>query len=82
MAIVDPTGLYNLDNTCDQDDDKCNKKFNDEAKRLRDSVTALNNAVDKMKDSVEKSRLQASMKALGTENDGNNVNVGFGALSA
>jgi hypothetical protein len=27
MKFVDPNGLYNLVNTCAEDDRKCNKKF-------------------------------------------------------
>jgi hypothetical protein len=80
LRFVDPTGLYNLENTCAQDDKKCNKKFNENAERLKKSVEKLQKAVDKVKDPVQKARLQAALKALGTENDGNNVTVAFGAL--
>jgi RHS repeat-associated protein len=81
LNIIDPFGLYNLDNTCATDDKKCNKQFQQDAKNLKQGVSDLQKKVDNMKDGPEKTRLEASLKALGTENDGNNVNVKFGALS-
>jgi RHS repeat-associated protein len=81
LAIVDPTGLYDLKNTCKADDRKCNKQFNQHARDLKNGLTNLQKQVDKMKDGPEKQRLEASLKALGTEGDNNNVNVKFGALS-
>ena len=81
LAIIDPTGLYNLDNTCAGDDKKCNKQFQQDSKNLKQGISDLQKKVDNMKDGPEKTRLEASLKALGTENDGNNVNVKFGALA-
>ena len=81
LVIVDPTGLYNLINSCDSDDKKCNKQFQQHAKDLKTGLSNLQKQVDKMKDGPEKQRLQASLQALGTENDSNNVGVKFGALS-
>jgi RHS repeat-associated protein len=80
LNIVDPTGLYNLVNNCASDDKKCNKQFQQNSERLKNGVSDLQKAADKEKDPVKKARLEASLKALGTENDGNNVNVSFGAL--
>jgi hypothetical protein len=42
------------------------------------AIEELTGKVDKMKDGQEKARLQASLKALGTAEDGNNVFVKFG----
>jgi len=78
LKYVDPNGLYNLVNSCDADDNKCNKNFNAEAKQLKNSITALTKAVNGLKAGDEKTRLQGALSALGTENDGNNVNVRFG----
>lgn len=78
LAIVDPTGLYNLANTCDSDDKKCNKQFQQNASNLKRGLSDLQKKVNGMKDGPEKQRLQAALGAVGTENDGNNVNVNFG----
>jgi RHS repeat-associated protein len=79
LSITDPTGLYNLVNHCSSGDKRCEKKFNKAALELKNSIDRLNNAVGNMKNGVEKTRLQSSLKALGTENDDNNVFVSFGA---
>ena len=79
LIVTDPTGLYNLVNTCASDNKQCNADFKTEAANLKSGVTALTKAVDGLKDGDQKTALQASLKALGTENDGNNVNVKFGA---
>jgi RHS repeat-associated protein len=79
LAVVDPTGLYYLNNTCAQDDKKCNKQFQQHAKDLKNGLEKLQNQVDKIKDGAEKTRLQNSLHALGTEADDNGVNVAFGA---
>jgi RHS repeat-associated protein len=81
LKIVDPTGLYNLNNTCAGDDKKCNKQFDQNAKRLREGLANLQKRVDKMKDSDQKTRLEHALSAMGTENDGNKVNVSFGAIA-
>jgi RHS repeat-associated protein len=80
LAITDPTGLYNLVNTCAQDDKKCNKRFRSYARDLRNELKDLQKDADKMKGGTEKSRLEAALGALGTENDKNNVNLSFGPL--
>ncbi len=80
LAVTDPTGLYNLVNTCDSGNKNCNKQFQQHARDLKSGLSDLQKRVDKMKDGPEKQRLQASLKALGTENDGNNVGVKFGTL--
>jgi RHS repeat-associated protein len=72
LKIVDPTGLYNVD--CGSDK-KCNKA----AKDLKNGLSDLQKTVDKMKDGTQKTRLENALKAMGTENDKNNVNVSFGA---
>ena len=74
LKIKDPTGLYNVN--CG-DDKGCQKS----AKRLKQGLEKLQNKVDKMKDSDQKTRLEHSLGAMGTENDGNNVNVSFGAIA-
>jgi len=81
LKIVDPTGLYNLVNTCAADNKQCNQDFNTNAANLKASLAALNKALDdgKITDLNQAARLSASLYALGTENDGNNVNVKFGA---
>jgi RHS repeat-associated protein len=80
LTIIDPTGLYNLVNNCAGDDAKCNKQFNADAKQLRDGLAALTKAVNGLKDGDQKTALQGALGAIGTENDGNNVGVQFGAL--
>jgi RHS repeat-associated protein len=79
LIVTDPTGLYNLVNSCASDNKQCNADFKTESANLKSGVTALTKAVDGLKDGDQKTALQASLKALGTENDGNNVNVKFGA---
>jgi RHS repeat-associated protein len=73
LKIKDPTGLYNVN--CG-DDKSCQKS----AERLKKGLEKLQNKVDKMKDSDQKTRLEHALGAMGTENDGNNVNVSFGAI--
>ena len=71
LKIVDPTGLYNVN--CG-DDKSCQKS----AKRLKEGLEKLQKKVDKMKDSDQKTRLEHALGAMGTENDGNKVNVRTG----
>jgi len=79
LSNIDPTGLYDLNNTCAGDDKKCNKQFNQHAKDLKDGLQNLQDKLKNVKDPVQKARLEASLKALGTEGDHNGVNVSFGA---
>ena len=84
LKIVDPTGLYNLVNTCASGDDKCNKAFNQNAANLKAGLAALNKALDdpataKALGEAAVVRLSQGLAAMGTENDGNNVDVKFGA---
>jgi len=81
LNIIDPTGLYDLNNTCATANTKCNKQFNQHAQDLRTGRSDLQNKVNKMKDGPEKQRLQGSLNALGTEGDHNGVNVSFGAVA-
>jgi RHS repeat-associated protein len=81
LSIVDPTGLYDLNNTCASDDKKCNKQFQQHANDLKKGLESLQKKVDKMKDGSQKTRLENSLKALGTEGDYNGVNVKFGATT-
>jgi RHS repeat-associated protein len=81
LIVTDPTGLYNLVNTCASDNKQCNSDFNTAAANLKKGVAALTAAVDKLKDGDQKTDLQRALKALGTENDGNNVGVKFGTTS-
>jgi RHS repeat-associated protein len=78
LIVTDPTGLYNLINNCASEDKGCNKTFAYDAKNLKDAISTLTSAVNGLKDGDQKTALQASLKALGTENDGNNVGVQFG----
>jgi RHS repeat-associated protein len=81
LRLVDPTGLYDLDNSCAADDRKCNKAFAKHAKDLKKAVTKLNNKLAKAKlGSDERERLTVAMSTLGTEGDHNGVLVQFGAL--
>ena len=79
LRNVDPTGLYDLDNTCGADDKKCNRDFQQHAKDLKTQLANLQKKADQAKDPVQRARLQAGLAALGTEGDHNNVTVNFGA---
>lgn len=81
LARIDPTGLYDLNNTCGAKDKKCNEEFDKSAQRLKKGIAKVEKKVEKMKESVEKARLQASLAALGHQGDHNNVTVTFGALA-
>lgn len=76
LGIIDPNGLYNV--ACTSTDAACK----DAAKTLKQGLSRLQKKVDKMKDSDQKTRLQHALDAMGTQNDGNNVNVKFSALPA
>src|SRR5208283_939459 len=66
LNATDPTGLYNLPTNCGDD-----KTCAGTAANLKSGVTALTAAVNKLSDDdPRKGVLQASLKALGTENDG------------
>jgi len=78
LARIDPTGLYDLNNTCGADNEKCNKQFEQHAKSLKSGLSSLQSQLKNVKDPAQKARLEASLKALGTEGDHNGVNVGFG----
>jgi RHS repeat-associated protein len=82
VRFTDPTGLYNwAPNTCASDDKKCNKRYEQNQQKFRQGLQDLQRARDSyQKGSKEYNRLDASLKAYGTENDGNNVNVAFGSL--
>ena len=73
LGRTDPSGLYDLPTLCRREKD-CSAN----AANLKQGVSDLTAKVNGMKDGAEKTRLQASLKALGTENDGNNVDVNFG----
>lgn len=80
LKLVDPDGLYELD-SCEVNGVKCTEKqFRQYADTLKSQLVKLTKAVDKVKDPTEKGRLQAALKALGTEGDGNTVKVSFGAI--
>ncbi len=81
LNIIDPTGLYDLVNNCAADDKKCNKQFNQHAQDLKNGLSNLQKKVDNMKDGPEKTRLEAALKAMGTEGDHNGVNATFGAVA-
>ncbi len=79
LSRIDPTGLYDLKNTCNAADKKCNKQFQQHAKDLGNNLTNLQNKLKDLKDPQQKARLEAALKAFGTEGDHNGVNVTFGA---
>jgi hypothetical protein len=81
LNIIDPTGLYDLVNNCAADDKKRNKQFNQHAQDLKNGLSNLQKKVDNMKDGPEKTRLEAALKAMGTEGDHNGVNTTFGAVA-
>jgi RHS repeat-associated protein len=82
LRFIDPTGLYDLDNNCDEDDKKCNKEFANNAKQLKKALEKINKKLAKAKlGSDEQQRLSEGLSTLGTEDDGNGVLVTFGALS-
>jgi RHS repeat-associated protein len=78
LNIVDPTGLYDLNNTCKQDDKKCNKQFRQHADDLKNGLKNLQDKLKNVKDSVQKARLEKALAAMGTEGDHNGVTVNFG----
>jgi RHS repeat-associated protein len=82
LKFTDPTGLWDwAPNTCAASDKRCNKQYQNDQKKFRQGLKELKDARDSYKKgSKEYNRLDASLKAYGTENDGNNVTVGFGAL--
>jgi len=79
LAIIDPTGLYDLNNTCASDDKKCNKQFRQHADDLKNGLKNLQNQLKNVKDPVQKARLEKALGAIGTEGDHNGVSVAFGA---
>jgi len=78
LTFIDPTGLYDLNNTCDPSNNKCNKKFREYADNLKNGLKNLQNQLKDVKDPVQKLRLETALKAMGTEGDHNNVLVSFG----
>ncbi len=82
LSIIDPTGLYDLVNTCASDDTKCNKQFQQHANDLKKGLESFQKQADKVKDPVQKARVQAALKAFGTQGDNNGVNVSFGPTRA
>ncbi|MGB7984008.1 MAG: RHS repeat-associated core domain-containing protein [Terracidiphilus sp.] len=87
LIVTDPTGLYNLVNTCHADQPDCMKDFAKYAKNLKDGLEALNTALDDPM--IAKSlglnavvRLSQGLAAMGGENDGNNVDVKFGTTDS
>jgi RHS repeat-associated protein len=79
LARIDPTGLYDLNNTCGSGDNKCNKQFRKNADKLKNGLKNLQDKVKNVKDPQQKARLETALKALGTEGDHNGVDVSFGA---
>jgi RHS repeat-associated protein len=81
LRFVDPTGLYDLDNTCGDGDKKCNKNFAKYAKELDKQIRKLNEKLAKGKlGADEQQRLTEALGALGTQGDHNGVYVEFRAL--
>ena len=79
LKMIDPTGLYDLNNTCAQNDAKCNKQFQQHAKDLKTGLQNLQDKLKNVKDPVQKARLEKALAAMGTEGDHNGVTVNFGA---
>lgn len=80
LGIVDPTGLYDLQNPCAQGDSQCLYQYAQQAKTLAKGLKNLAKQVSRMKNGPEKERLQAALTAFGTEGDHNGVTATFGAL--
>ena len=59
LRIVDPTGLYNLVNTCASGDDKCNKQFAQNAANLKAGL-----AVDHRRGRLSHARTGARQPSL------------------
>ena len=79
LKMIDPTGLYDLNNTCAQNDNKCNKQFQQHANDLKNGLKNLQNQLKNVKDPVQKARLEKALAAMGTQGDHNGVTVNFGA---
>jgi RHS repeat-associated protein len=78
LVYTDPTGLYDLDNTCSASNKKCNENFRKSADDLKKGLKNLQKQLKDVKDPTQKARLETALKAMGTENDHNNVLVSFG----
>jgi hypothetical protein len=78
LTRYDPTGLYDLNNTCKDNDRKCNSKFNEHAADLNKGLGNLQKKLASVKNPIEKARLEKALKAFGTEGDHNGVTVMFG----
>jgi RHS repeat-associated protein len=75
LRFTDPTGLWNWDTNCDEASDSACKENRD---RFRNAVTHLSESAEKsLKGSDERKRLEKILKRIGTENDGNRINVAF-----
>jgi RHS repeat-associated protein len=80
LSIIDPTGLYDLVNTCDDTDKECNQAFQQYARKLKDGLSDLEKQLQNVIDPIQKARLESALKAFGTQGDNNGVNVSFGKL--
>jgi RHS repeat-associated protein len=82
LKFVDPSGLYELDNTCGDGDKKCNKNFARYAKQLRSSLAKLSKKLEKASLAPdERGRLTSALATLGQEGVHNGVYVEFNSLS-
>ena len=81
LRFVDSDGLYELENNCELDDERCNAEFRRNAENLRDAIEKLRKRVEDSKDPIARERLGRALEALGEEGDGNRVVVSFETLS-
>lgn len=75
LRFTDPTGLWNWDTNCNEATDSACKADRD---RFRNAVGRLTEAAAQYKEgSSERKQLDAILKRIGKENDGNRLNVAF-----
>jgi len=78
LVYIDPKGLYELKNTCEAGNERCNRQFAKHAADLKKGLAYLQKRLNSITDPVRRARLQAALKALGTEGEPTGVNVSFG----
>jgi RHS repeat-associated protein len=74
LRFTDPTGLYEWDSKCKQNDSACEQN----RQQFRDAVTDLQKAASTFKEgSKERQQLDAILDKIGTEGDGNKTRIAF-----
>jgi len=73
---IDPTGLYDFENTCAKNDKACNKEFKQFKKDFKKALSNIKKAMKTFpKGSLERSRLERVLKAYGKEKQHNGLFV-------